>query len=121
MKHEVATIDPKFCIDSDDYLYWEVPARVDTEMVRKMFLQFKVWHSIAYNKTNNGRRLSEKGILAEFWRLWGLGGPLVAYLKPGGATGIWGRIRTEILLSTPVIVHLECQAEHGRSLEQSGY
>lgn len=72
-------IEPKFEINfkSDT---WKVPAGVDTEKVRTLYLQYRAWHWIAYNSPQEKVSLSEEDISAEFQRVQSFEGRLVVYL-----------------------------------------
>lgn len=115
-----AAIDPNFKIDLE-HNYWEVPAGVNTENLRKLFHKFKAWNNIALNITIEGVRRSEKDISAIFRRVRKSGGKLVAYLVLDEVTGkwvpgMWKPTEMPVLLSKPVRIFLEGQASFGGAL-----
>lgn len=109
-------MDPSIDIDFG-YDHWKVPAGVEIEKVRRLHLQYKVWHSIAINPTSEGICLPEADILTEFARICRAENGLVACLHPDdGMTEIWKPTRTKVLLSTPVEILVQLQAPGGRAL-----
>lgn len=109
-----AAIDLNFKIDFK-YNYWEVPAGVNTEILRKFFLEFKAWNNIALDITIEGVYLSERDISVKFRRVRKSGGELVAHLVLDEVTGkwvpgMWKPTDTPVLLSKPVKIFLIGQA-----------